>query len=397
MSAESVPKGILLVAIALLVPLTAGVVAQGEVYAFILVGDGNFDVLGQNPERGAFYSAASRIDNAFKSGWSIEPPNIAFVQAWENSATDLYVRLSSLTSGLNADDVFIFYYVGHGSRTAMMPWGEGEDKALLGYDYFRQVPGTKVLILDSCYAGVASGEVGADTWVVASCGEDETRKGSVYESPFSVALATAISGGATGVRAAFENAEHVWWYGQVSKLGQTPHLWSPADVGRDDDLDIAEAAAPPAPAITSLAVSGSITGVTGVSASGVAAGSASCNVTLELDSVSGEYRASCDYSVQADPARGRGSAHVSIRIVVPILPPLGSIELHASMDAEGAVQYGVFPNAQSDYAPGTMQGDIVIGGVRASFTGSGQMQGHTSGTSAQDVEVTLWFDMEADL
>lgn len=426
MSAGRTTQAILAAATALLMLLLLSVVALGEVYAFILVGDGKHDVLGFSPDRRSFYNGASSIDNALKSGWGIAPQNIAFVQAWEHSNTDVLVRLKTLTSEVGENDVFIFYYVGHGSSTGeMTPWvGPSSGGGLLDFsnladNYLQPVKGEKVVVLDCCYAGTARDDLDDDTWLLASCGNEEQR-GVLYESYFSTALATAINNGATGVREAYNDAVDVLavralagavspaipptvnpadlpgFLAALAIAAATPSLYSPTGVASDEDLDVAEAARA-APEITSLAVSGSITDVTGASASGAAAGSASCNVTLEIDSVSGEYRAICDYSVQADPARGRGSARVSIRIVVPILPPLGSIELNASMDAEGAVQYGVFPNAQSDYAPGTMQGDIVIGGVRASFTGSGQMQGQTSGTSAQDVEVTLWFDMEADL
>lgn len=240
-------RAILVVASGILMLVLASVATLGEVYAFILVGDGGWDLLGFNPERDAFYSAASKMDNAFKSGWNIDPPNIAFVQAWEHSVADVFRKVGSMTAEVGEHDVFVFYYVGHGDggSGAMMPWGKGA--AGLYYNdlesqYLQAIKGEKVLILDACYAGTASDCVGADSWLVTSCG-DEPREGSVVESPFSAALATAINNGATGVREAFENAEHVrdWNYGFLSEATSTPHLYWPAGVGSDEDLDIVEA------------------------------------------------------------------------------------------------------------------------------------------------------------
>jgi len=104
-----------------------------------------------------------------------------------------------------------------------------------------------------------------------------------------------------------------------------------------------------------------------------------------------------EYLMIAGPAPGEGSGQLRTTVDVISLPVLGMVALHLHMEASGTVQYGAFPNAESQYVTGTFQGHFAIGALTVPFSGPGAIHGSTSGSSAVNVRVELDFDMEVAL
>jgi len=380
----------------------------GEVYAFLFVGDGDPGLLDAiwGSERDIFEASKNEMRSALEREWQVDGSRIVEVNAWEIRRLDFHEQLEAFTTDdhLGPDDVVLFYYVGHGDGYGLQPDFMSGDM-YLPYseldDLLNHVAGNTVIILDSCSSGSGAGELvsGEDRRLIAAASEGKGSRvrgwvGTALDligapaTPFTAALVDAMRSGETSIQGMFKTAMNsLTAFFRESRAGTPCYFYH---AGAPEDLELVFST------IEFLGISVSLNDTTRVSSSGVATGSAYCDATVKLDSTCTQCRVRCDYTVRANPSQGRGSARISMTMA-DSFPLIGKVTISITIEAEGTVRYGVFPNAESEYAPATMQGYIEYAGMRVAFEGSGEMQGKTSGTSAQDVNVNLEFNLKVDL
>ena len=278
------PRGLLLsvfLAVCLL-SLTGHVAsADQDVWAYILVGDGENDTLVQrlSPEevraladviawmdpigiafwqwvadwqRSNFLASAGKVRNALISGWNVPSGQIETHHAWAMTLGQFINTVEAFAGRDDGDgeDLLIFYYVGHGAVGAMAPNfkdGKAWHYSLLPH-LFRKASCEKLVILDSCYAGSAKNTLSDFAWIMASTGENV---GIAWPSldeglPFSKALADAMERN-QGIQSTFQTVKDANLGPQLSP----PELSIPPGLEGDDPLAPSETEFSSIPAGTS--------------------------------------------------------------------------------------------------------------------------------------------------
>ncbi len=208
--------------------------AEQDLWAYILVGDGNEDVplLGgtiagvpqihgaiEAAQRTMHLTTAERMKEALERGWSVPSTHIETHHAWGMSWSDFdeTLRVFAQRGGADADDVYVFYYVGHGKRGQMLPFFLGRDSAPYT-DLQRSAVGRNdgrwIVILECCNSGSAASSPGVRdvAWILSSVGDTSQTGWYVVGAslpsvlPFSAVLADAMETTFGGVGATFEEA-----------------------------------------------------------------------------------------------------------------------------------------------------------------------------------------------
>ncbi|MBN1859109.1 caspase family protein [Candidatus Bipolaricaulota bacterium] len=162
-------------------------------------------------QRPMFISTAERMEDALSSGWGIPTEGVETHHAWEMTRSEFLTSLEDFAKQGDQDgeDVFIFYYVGHGTSGSIVPFFE--DTAKCPYSYLGSYglyedSGEWVVILDCCHSGTAKDTLSGSAWIMASV-EDTLGFGwfQFQTLPFTGAIADAMEQ-SQGVKETFEQA-----------------------------------------------------------------------------------------------------------------------------------------------------------------------------------------------
>jgi len=402
--------------------------ADRDVWAYILVGDGDHrtpverlapeeteeyvswlvDVLNIVPPGGLFTSrefwnrvgefqrtkflnSAESMRSALISKWQVPSGQIETHHAWGATLAEFISTLGSFASRDDGDgeDLLIFYYVGHGYPDGIAP--NFIDNPNFSYRFINNLLSAakceKLVIVDACYSGAAVREFGDSAWVLASTGENLQFDVGIQETVFTRDLVQSMERGRSlsETCAALDDSHSDMQYSvPTGKEGTDPIV----PVTCESGIRLT--------AGTTFRITGGVEGQITFSAQGVASGTGVGSVTLAIGEYEINGQVSYNYMVVGYPSKnwGRGALSCSFKVT---LRGLGEIIFDLAMEAEGPVTFGEWPNARSNYAPGRIDGTIRIAGLLVPFTGTGTILGETSGSSSQAVTVRLEYGMEITL
>jgi len=227
---------VLLMLIVALSTATLSATGAQDVYAFLLVGDGEDGYL-YLVEKHLFERSAAKMEYGLENGWKVTSCWTYFAK--DHTYEDLDSALEHFVSRADEDDIIIFYYVGHGLEDNMTP-RPGARGWNFNYDDLNRALRCRaketVVILDTCYAGSADYSLSGSTWLLAACKSDEKGGAPVTAAllgyvtgdaaPFTQALVGAMLSGNRGVR-------QTWQAMRFAGRG-TPTLYYPAKYAKSD-------------------------------------------------------------------------------------------------------------------------------------------------------------------
>jgi len=133
-------------------------------------------------QQGQFIEAGNRFRSALISKWSVPSGQIETHHAWAISSSQFETTLSAFAARNDGDgeDLFIFYYAGHGAKTSLAPLFDGTStlKVSTLNTYLRAgilETHQTLLVLDACYSGhAASVNLDPSVWLLTSTGNQST-------------------------------------------------------------------------------------------------------------------------------------------------------------------------------------------------------------------------------
>ncbi len=145
----------------------------------LLIGVGNYEEV-NIANLPTYKMDLSLIGTAIEAGLKVPHDNIRFMAGQENngfiSTTDLAHAMADFQSKLGSEDIFIFYFSGHGrDRNIIFSNGQVELQSIIDY-IDRLHARSKLVILDCCYSGNFKG-AGARIMAFEECMADFAGKG----------------------------------------------------------------------------------------------------------------------------------------------------------------------------------------------------------------------------